>query len=182
MPKSKRDIEDKPEGRLGFTKKMANIAPSRVAEYIRAIYIDGEKKYDAFERYIDPLARKVDYKNVTQYYRALEKRPDWAELKDMILKEDEEYMLRRSGTLQRKAMNVLMNTIAAAEKAVADPANCSRDDLKIANEVLKNIMPAMTAITSDITKRQFTATEKRDMLNGGNDSKRAILQALTEDE
>ena len=72
-------------------------------------------------------------------------RADFQDLKNMVMEEDQKDMLLRSSSAQRKAHELLLNTIESANAAVLENGDDPKT-LQAAAGVLKTLMPAFQAI------------------------------------
>lgn len=124
------------------------VAPSKVYEYIKKIEVDGLPRIRAFAEAIDPRIydlppNKIAYKldNFRRDYKAFD------EIREMVLAENKDWALRRSGAIQNKAMDLLNNLLDKANDIAKDP-EADAKDLNIAVSTLKSIMPALTAVNT----------------------------------
>ena len=142
--------------------KISKVATSKLYDYIKKVEIDGLPRIRAYAEAIDPaiydltpeqVANKLDY--ISRDY------PPYKEVKEMVLAENKEWALRRSGAIQNKALDLLGNLLDKANEIATDP-NADAKELNIAVSTLKSIMPAFNAIgekanmntdTTDKTKR-----------------------------
>ena len=135
------------------------VSSSKVCEYIRAAYIDGKKFIQAYAEAVDPNIYNVAYGYRYKIKDQLEARPDFEELKSMVMKEDQDEMLRRSATLQHKAQALLLDTMDSASKALQDNGNDPKT-LQAAAGVLKTLMPAFQAINAKVDESNSSEARK----------------------
>lgn len=124
------------------------VSPTKVCDYIRKAYLDGKTRLTSYAESIDPDFHKAAYRYKFELIYKLESRPDFEELKTMVMEEDSKDMLLRSSSAQRKAFDLLMSTLEAAQASVKSQP----DDPKVlqaASGVLKTLTPAFQAINKE---------------------------------
>ena len=126
--------------------RVARVHQSKIYEYIKKIEIDGLPRIRAYAEAIDakiydlpPGAahRKLD--------RVREDYPQYDEIKEMVLAEEENWAMRKSHAAQDEALSLLLNTLKKANDII-NKENVSAQDLNAANAVLKTVMPAVSAV------------------------------------
>lgn len=126
--------------------RITKVAPSKIYDYIKKLEIDGLPRVRAYAETIDP---KIYDLNPAQMARKLDciKRdyPNYDEIREMVLAENKDWALRRSGAIQNKALDLLGNLLDKANEIAQDP-NADAKELNVAVSTLKSIMPAFTAI------------------------------------
>lgn len=134
----------------------SKVSQSKVYEYIKKIEIDGLPRVRAYAEAIDPEIYNL---NPTQMRWKLDKfkeqYPDYDEVREMVLAENKDWALRRSGAIQNKAMDLLSNLIDKANEIATKP-DADIKELNVAVSTLKSIMPAFTAVGN--TSRMDTDT------------------------
>lgn len=123
------------------------VSPNKVCEYIRDAYLNGKTRLKAYADNVDPNIYSKAYGYRYKIIQKLEERPDFEDLKMMVMEEDQKDMLLRSSSAQRKAQELLLNTIEAASDAVKNAPDDPKT-LQAAAGVLKTLMPAFQAIES----------------------------------
>lgn len=136
-----------PETRQEFVSPR-KVSPSKVCNYIRAAYLDGKTRIMSYAETIDPNVYKAQYRYQYELIEKLENRDDFEDLKSMVMEEDQKDMLLRSSSAQRKAFDLLMSTIEAAQASVKENPTDPKA-LQAASTVLKTLAPAFTAIHDD---------------------------------
>lgn len=135
------------------------LSQDKVYNYLKKVEIDGLPRVRAYAEAIDPaiydlqpetMRKKLDY--LAKDY------PNFKEIKEMVLAENQEWALRRSGAIQNKAMDLLSNLLDKANSIASDP-NADAKELNIAISTLRSIMPAFTAIGNKTTT-EITTTDK----------------------
>lgn len=148
------------------------VSPTKVCEYIRGAYLDGKTRLAAYAEAIDPNIYSANYRYRFEIIAKLEDRDDFEDLKQMVMEEDSKDMLLRSSSAQRKAFDLLMSTLEAAQESVKS----NPDDPKVlqaASGVLKTLTPAFQAINQepDRQPRQVAGRRARvAQIIGGGDS------------
>lgn len=138
----------KGNGGASTSAKFANpdkVAPSKVADYIRRVHIDGIARSTAYEECVDPRAKEIKLAQRYTYINRLESRPDYENLKQFIMEEDQKDMILRSQTVRNKALELLMSTLESAHKGVIENADDPKM-LSAASGVLKSLTPILTAV------------------------------------
>jgi hypothetical protein len=74
-----------------------------------------------------------------------EEYPQYEEIKEMVLAEEENWAMRKSHAAQDEALSLLLNTLKKANDII-NKDNVSAQDLNAANAVLKTVMPAVTQV------------------------------------
>lgn len=120
---------------------------SKIYDYIKKVEIDGLPRIRAYAEAIDekiydlpPGAahRKLD--------RVREEYPQYNEIKEMVLAEEEDWAMRKSHIAQDEAMSLLMNTLKKAN-AIVEKEDVTAQELNAATTVLKTVMPAIQAVS-----------------------------------
>ena len=139
--------------------RISKVAPAKIYDYIKKLEIDGLPRVRAYAEAIDPkiydlnpvqMAHKLD--DIRRDY------PAYEDIREMVLAENRDWALRRSGALQNKAVDLLSNLIDRANEIAQDP-NADAKELNTAINTLRSIMPAFTAI-SNKTAPVDTSTNK----------------------
>lgn len=128
---------------------VSKVHPSKISEYIRAVYVDGKPRITAFAEHIDPGVYSHSLDSARRRIERVNARPDFEELKELIVSEENERMLRRSGMLQKKAMELLVSTIEASQRLL-DSDEATAKDVQAAAGVVKSLVPAFQAINQDM--------------------------------
>lgn len=141
--------------------RISKVSQRKISEYIRDVYINGKPRIVAYAENIDPTIYSLESESARNKLDSVSRdRDDFKELKDMVLKEDREHMLRRSGLLQRKSMELLISTIDAAQRALDDGGGDPRA-ISSATGVLKTLMPALEAVNRKDENYDSVSPEKR---------------------
>lgn len=126
--------------------RIGKVHQSKIYDYIRKVEIDGLPRIRAYAEAIDakiyelsPSAahRKLD--------RVREEYPEYQEIREMVLAEEENWAMRKSHVAQDEAISLLMNTLKKANE-VLSKEDVSAQELNAANSVLKTVMPAIAAV------------------------------------
>lgn len=138
----------------------SKVAASKVYDYIKMIETQGVPRIRAYAKCIDPgiyeltpaqITKKLDY--FQNNYKGFN------DIKEMVLQEDKDWMLRRNSALQNKALDLLSNLMDKANEIAQDP-EADAKDLQIAVSTLKSILPAFTAVgtktSSDVSQTDKT--------------------------
>lgn len=148
------------------------VSPNKVCEYIRAAYLDGKTRITSYAENIDPNVHRANYRYRFTLVDKLEHRPDFEELKTMVMEEDNKDMLLRSATAQKKAMELLLNMIDKANENIMKHS----DDPKLFGasiSVAKAIAPVL-AVAGGKNDSERVAAGKRaraaKVINGGVDA------------
>lgn len=124
----------------------SKISQTKVYDYIKKLEVDGLPRVRAYAEAIDPgiydltptqMADKLDYFKANC--------PNFEEIREMVLAEQKDWALRRSGAVQDKAMTLLCNLLDKANQIATDP-DADAKELNLAVTTLKSIMPAFTAV------------------------------------
>ena len=142
--------------------RQSKLSPSKVYDYIKKIEVDGLPRVRAYAEAIDPEIYNLQPESMRKKLdRLKEDYPNFNEIREMVLAENKDWALRRSGAIQNKAMDLLSNLLDKANEIATDP-NADAKDLNVAVSTLKSILPAFTAVnnkanmdinTTDKTKR-----------------------------
>lgn len=131
--------------------RIKKLSQDKVYEYIKKVELDGLPRVRAYAEAIDShiyecnpetMRKKLDY--LAKEY------PNFKEIKEMVLAENQEWALRRSGAIQNKAVDLLSNLLDRANEIAQDP-EADAKQLNMAVSTLKSIMPAFTAISQKTT-------------------------------
>lgn len=128
------------------TAQTSRIAPQKVYDYIKKLEIDGYPRVRAYAEAIDPEIYNYDpaqISNKLDYFKRNYKGYD--DIREAVLAEHEEWNMRRSATIQNKALDLLSNLLDKANTIATDP-EADAKELNMAVNTLKSIMPAFTAI------------------------------------
>lgn len=140
----------------------SKVAASKVYDYIKMVETQGVPRIKAYAKCIDPEIYNFTPGQITSrldYFQNNYK--GYNDIKEMVLQEEKDWMLRRNSSLQNKALDLLSNLIDKANEIATDP-NANTKDLSVAVSTLKSIMPAFAAVgdkssadvkTTDKTKR-----------------------------
>lgn len=127
------------------------LAQSKVYEYIKKVEIDGLPRVRAYAETIDPKIYDLQPESMRKRLdRLSQEYPNFNEIKEMVLAENKDWALRRSGAIQNKALDLLGNLLDKANEIAQDP-NADAKELNVAVSTLKSIMPAFTAIGGKAT-------------------------------
>ena len=132
-------------------RELANpkkVSPTKICEYIRSAYLDGRTRISSYAEHIDPNLYLAAYEYRFELIKKLEARPDFDDLKNMVMEEDAKDMLLRSSSAQRKAFDLLMSTLEAAQESVKSNPSDPKV-LQAASGVLKTLTPAFQAINKE---------------------------------
>lgn len=142
--------------------RQSKLSQSKVYDYIKKVEIDGLPRVRAYAEAIDPAIYDLKPESMRDRVdRLREDYPNFKEIHEMVLAENKDWALRRSGAIQNKALDLLGNLLDKANQIATDP-NADAKELNVAVSTLKSIMPAFTAIgdkanmnteTTDKTKR-----------------------------
>lgn len=122
-----------------------NIGDSKLFEYIRAIHVEGSTRAAAYAKYINSNIYSMTPDQIRRRLDTLKNHPRYDEIRDIVLAEEQDYILRRSATLQNKAMELLVSTMEAAQRRITSDDSDSKD-IQAAATVIKSLMPAYQAI------------------------------------
>jgi hypothetical protein len=126
--------------------RIGKVHQGKIYDYIRKVEIDGLPRIRAYAEAIDPKIydlppgaahRKLD--------RVREEYPQYEEIKEMVLAEEENWAMRKSHAAQDEALSLLLNTLKKANDII-NKDDVSAQDLNAANAVLKTVMPAVTQV------------------------------------
>ena len=140
--------------------RIKKLSQDKVYEYIKKVELDGLPRVRAYAEAIDShiyecnpetMRKKLDY--LAKEY------PNFKEIKEMVLAENQEWALRRSGAIQNKAMDLLGNLLDKANQIATNP-EADAKELNIAVSTLKSIMPAFSAIGGKTTMETSTTDKK----------------------
>ena len=141
--------------------RISKVHQSKIYEYIRKIEIDGLPRIRAYAEAIDPKIyelppsaahRKLD--------RVREDYPQYDEIKEMVLAEEENWAMRKSHAAQDEALSLLLNTLKKANDII-NKDDVSAQDLNAANAVLKTVMPAVSAVNTKAEGNIQSAAQKK---------------------
>jgi hypothetical protein len=141
--------------------RIGKVHQGKIYDYIRKVEIDGLPRIRAYAEAIDakiydlpPGAahRKLD--------RVREEYPQYDEIKEMVLAEEENWAMRKSHAAQDEALSLLLNTLKKANDIISKD-EVSAQDLNAANAVLKTVMPAVTAVNEKSAGNVQTAVQKK---------------------
>lgn len=126
--------------------RQSKLSQSKVYEYIKKIEVDGLPRVRAYAEAIDPAIYDLQPESMRKKLdRLKEDYPNFDEIKEMVLAENKDWAMRRSGAIQNKAMDLLSNLLDKANQIATDP-NADAKDLNVAVSTLKSILPAFTAV------------------------------------
>ena len=126
--------------------RQSKLSQSKVYEYIKKIEVDGLPRVRAYAEAIDPAIYDLQPESMRKKLdRLKEDYPNFDEIKEMVLAENKDWAIRRSGAIQNKAMDLLSNLLDKANQIATDP-NADAKDLNVAVSTLKSILPAFTAV------------------------------------
>lgn len=124
----------------------SKVAASKVYDYIKMVETQGVPRIRAYAKCIDPEIYNFTPSQITSrldYFQNSYK--GYNDIKEMVLQEDKDWMLRRNSALQNKALDLLSNLMDKANEIATDP-NADAKDLNVAVSTLKSILPAFTAV------------------------------------
>ena len=124
----------------------SKVAASKVYDYIKMVETQGVPRVRAYAKCIDPEIYNMTPGQITRrldYFQSSYK--GYNDIKEMVLQEEKDWMLRRNSTLQNKALDLLSNLIDKANDIATDP-EADAKDLNVAVSTLKSILPAFTAV------------------------------------
>lgn len=126
--------------------RQSKLSQSKVYEYIKKIEVDGLPRVRAYAEAIDPAIYDLQPESMRKKLdRLKEDYPNFDEIKEMVLAENKDWAMRRSGVIQNKAMDLLSNLLDKANQIATDP-NADAKDLNVAVSTLRSILPAFTAV------------------------------------
>ena len=123
----------------------SKLSASKVYEYIKKIEVDGCPRVRAYAETIDPSIynlKPAQIKSKLDYLRDSYKGYD--ELKETVLAEQQDWILRKSSRIQDKSIELLANIIDKANEMVSKP-DLDIKEFNASIQTLKTIMPALTA-------------------------------------
>lgn len=132
----------------GSTKKImvSKVSQAKIVDYLRDVYVNGKTRTVSYAENIDPNLYSYTPEEIQAKIDWLPKgRDDFTRLKEMVLAEENERMMRRSGLMQQKAMELLVSTVEAAQRRVSDE-DATPKDIMAASGVIKSLMPAFETI------------------------------------
>lgn len=138
----------------------SKVAASKVYDYIKKVETQGIPRIRAYAECIDPeiynmtpvqIAHRLDY--FQNSYKG------YAEIKEMVLQEEKDWMLRRNSSLQNKALDLLSNLLDKANEIASDP-DADAKELNTAINTLKSVMPAFQAV-GNRTSQNVNQTDKK---------------------
>lgn len=138
----------------------SKVAASKVYEYIKMVETQGVPRIKAYAKCIDPEIYSMTPGQITSrldYFQTHYK--GYNDIKEMVLQEEQDWMLRRNSSLQNKALDLLSNLMDKANEIATDP-EADAKDLNVAVSTLKSIMPAFSAI-GDRTRQNTEQTDKK---------------------
>lgn len=139
----------------------SKVSDRKMADYIRAVVVDGKRRIVAYAENIDPSIYEMDPDQMRAKLDSCKLHKNYNSLKEMVEAEEREHMLRRSGTLQNKAMELLVSTIEAAQVRLHSEDVDSKD-IAMAAGVVKSLLPAFQAINSDrVSQMEGKSSEAR---------------------
>lgn len=121
------------------------VSPTKVCDYIREVFLNGKPRRDSYFKCIDAELAGANYRYQFDVINELEARLDFEDLKTMIMEEDQNDMLRRSSTMQKKSMQLFMDLLDKGIAIANDPSSDDKE-LAVANNIVKSITPMMKAI------------------------------------
>lgn len=140
--------------------RITKVSQSKIYEYIKKMEVDGLPRVRAYAETIDP---KIYDLNPTQIAHKLDcvsrDYPGYKDIREMVLAENQDWALRRSGAIQNKAVDLLSNLLDRANSIAQDP-NADAKQLNMAVSTLKSIMPAFTAIGAKASTDTSTTDKK----------------------
>lgn len=140
--------------------RQSKLAQSKVYDYIKKVEIDGLPRVRAYAEAIDPAIYDLQPDSMRKRLdRLKEDYPNFDEIREMVLAENKDWALRRSGAIQNKAMDLLGNLLDKANEIATDP-DADVKQLNLAVSTLKSIMPAFTAIGAKSTMDTSTTDKK----------------------
>lgn len=148
---------------LGNQRKVmiSKVSQAKIVDYLRDVYINGKTRVTAYAENIDPSIYELRPTEIQAKLDWLPTgRPDFAELKEMVLSEENERMLRRSGLMQQKAMELLVSTVDAAQRMVQEE-DADAKTVAAAAGVIKTLMPAFETIASTNKDTGASQTQRK---------------------
>lgn len=138
----------------------SKVAASRVYDYIKMVETQGIPRIRAYAKCIDPEIYNMTPSQITSrldYFQNSYK--GFNDIKEMVLQEEKDWMLRRNSALQNKALDLLSNLMDKANEIATDP-DADAKDLNVAVSTLKSILPAFSAVGNK-TSMDTDQTDKR---------------------
>ena len=137
----------------------SKVAASKVYDYIKKIETQGIPRIRAYAECIDPEIYNMNPSQITSRLNNFQNSyPGYNDIKEMVLQEEKDWMLRRNSTLQNKALDLLSNLMDKANQIATDP-EADAKDLNVAVSTVKSIMPAFAAI-GDKTSGETSQKDK----------------------
>lgn len=120
----------------------SKIGDTKLYDYIKKIEVDGLPRLRAYAEAIDPKIYELTPTQQSDVLDNLKRRSKvYDDIRDMVLAEQEDWILRKSATIQNKAVELLANLINKANEIATNP-DADAKDLNTAVSTLKAIMPA----------------------------------------
>ena len=134
----------------------SKVAASKVYDYIKMVETQGIPRIRAYAKCIDPEIYNFTPSQITARLDYFQN--SYKGIKEMVLQEDKDWMLRRNSALQNKALDLLSNLMDKANEIATDP-NANAKDLNVAVSTLKSILPAFSAV-GDKTSSDTSQVDK----------------------
>ena len=128
-----------------FLVRPKKLSQAKLYEYIKKQEVDGYPRVRAYAEAIDEKIYELtplQQKKAIDYLR--ESREDYDLVKEAVLSENNDQIMRKSAVVQQKAIDLLNNVLDRANAIASDP-NTDAKELNTAVQTLKTIMPALTA-------------------------------------
>lgn len=140
--------------------RQSKLSQTKVYEYLKKVEIDGLPRIRAYAETIDKSIYDMNPESARKRLdRLKEEYPNFDGIREMVLAENKDWALRRSGVIQNKALDLLCNLLDKANTIAEDP-NADAKELNIAVSTLRSIMPAFTAIGQKATMETNTTNKK----------------------
>lgn len=148
-----------------YTKRetrISKVSQENVYAYIKDVELNGVPRVVAFANHIDKGIYDHTPAEINQKIKYFQNNhPAYAMLKEMVMQEEKDWMLKRSSALQNKALDLLSNLLDKANDIAKDPESDAKE-LNVAVSTLKSIMPAFNAVKGKMEyEPDNTATKKK---------------------
>ena len=141
--------------------RISKVSQAKIADYLRDVYVNGKTRVTSYAENIDPSIYELSPKEIQTKLDWIAKgRKDFEELKEMVIAEEQERMMRRSGLMQQKALELLVSTVDAAQRLV-EAEEVDPKAVTSAAGVIKTLMPAFETIAGAKTDRGGASDAER---------------------
>lgn len=138
----------------------SKVAASKVYDYIKKVETQGVPRIKAYAECIDPEIYNMNPCQITHRLDYFQKSyKGYNDIKEMVLQEEKDWMLRRNSSLQNKALDLLSNLLDKANDLASKPDTDAKE-LNTAINTLKAVMPAFQAAGAR-TAQDVSQTDKK---------------------